>query len=75
MDNENVKIVNDINKLESYINSEEENFVIGGAIVYRQLMPKADKMYITRIYEKIDGDTYFLVIDENEWTMTKKLQE
>ena len=75
VDNENVKIVNDINKLESYINSEEENFVIGGAIVYRQLMPKADKMYITRIYEKIDGDTYFPVIDENERTMTKKLQE
>ena len=73
VDNENVKIVNDINKLESYINSEEENFVIGGAIVYRQLMSKADKMYITRIYEKFDGDTYFPVIDENEWTMTKKI--
>ena len=30
-------------------------------------------MYITRIYEKFDGDTYFPVIDENEWTMTKKI--
>lgn len=71
---ENVEIVHDIEKLEKYINSEEENFVIGGAIVYRQLMPKVEKMYITRIHEKFEGDSYFPIINENEWNVIESLQ-
>ena len=61
-------------KLEKYINSVEENFVIGGAIIYRQLMTKVDKMYITRIHEKFEGDAYFPVINEEEWNETEKIQ-
>lgn len=74
VDNENVEIVNDIERLEEYINPEEENFVIGGAIIYRQLMSKVDKMYITRIHEKFEGDAYFPVINEEEWKETERYQ-
>lgn len=74
IDNENVEIINDIEDLEKYIDSDEENFVIGGAIIYRQLMPKVDRMYITRIHEKFEGDAYFPVIDEEEWKLIKKIQ-
>ena len=34
IDNENVEILDDISKLDKYINSDEENFVIGGATIY-----------------------------------------
>lgn len=74
VDNENVEIVNDIERLEEYINPEEENFVIGGAIIYSQLMPKVDKMYITKIHEKFEGDAYFPVINEEEWKETERYQ-
>lgn len=74
VDNENVEIVNDIERLEEYINPEEENFVIGGAIIYRQLMSKVDKLYITRIHEKFEGDAYFPVINEEEWKETERYQ-
>ena len=74
IDDENVEIINDIEDLEKYINSVEENFVIGGAIIYRQLMPKVDKMYITRIHEKFEGDAYFPIINEEEWKETEKIQ-
>lgn len=74
IDDENVEIINDIEDLEKYINSVEENFVIGGAIIYRQLMPKVDKMYITRIHEKFEGDAYFSIINEEEWKETEKIQ-
>ena len=74
IDDDNVEIINDIEELEKYINSEEENFVIGGAIIYRQLMDKTQKMYITRIHQKFEGDAYFPVIDENQWNIIEKVQ-
>jgi len=72
IDNQNVEIVNDIKELDKYIKLEEECFVIGGAIVYAQLMPKVEKMYITKIHKKFDGDAYFPVIDEENWIILEK---
>jgi len=74
IDNQNVEIVNDIKELDKYIKLEEECFVIGGAIVYAQLMPKVEKMYITKIHKKFDGDAYFPVIDEENWIILEKSQ-
>ena len=74
VENNNVEIMNDIQEIDKYINDNEENFVIGGAIIYSQLIKKAKKMYITKIYKKFEGDAYFPKIDENEWKIieTKK---
>lgn len=72
VDNENVEIVNSIEDLKEYIDSKEENFVIGGAMIYRLLMPYVDKMYITQIEKDFDGDSFFQKIDENEWKEVKK---
>lgn len=68
----NVEVVHDIELLKEYIEAPEEVFVIGGAIIYRQLMPKVNKMYITRIHEKFDGDAYFPVIHDEEWKVIEK---
>ena len=51
---------------------KEENFVIGGATIYKLLMPYADKLYITKINESFDGDVYFPEINENEWQEVKR---
>ena len=74
VENNNVEIMNDIQEIDKYVNDNEENFVIGGAIIYSQLIKKAQKMYITKIYKKFEGDAYFPKIDENEWKIieTKK---
>jgi len=52
--------------------TDEECFIIGGASVYRQFMPLADKLYITRVHKSFEADTFFPVISENEWTLTEK---
>ena len=65
--NENVEILNDISKLEKYINSNEENFVIGGAAIYKLLMPYCKKMYITEIDKDFEGDVSFPEIDKSIW--------
>ena len=72
IDDENVEVLEDISMLDKYKNSDEENFIIGGATIYKLLMPMADKMYITHINEEFDGDVYFPQIDEKEW---KKVSE
>ena len=72
IEDENVEIFDDISKLDKYINSEEENFVIGGATMYKLLMPYAKKMYITEIDKEFDGDVYFPEISLNEWKVTER---
>ena len=48
----------------------EEAFVIGGGMVYRQMMPLADKLYITHIHHSWeDADTFFPEIKEEEWKL------
>ena len=67
INNDRVIVVDDISKSDSYINSDEENFVIGGATIYKLLMPMCDKLYITHIDEEFDGDVYFPEVDLNVW--------
>ena len=64
---ENVQVINDISLLGEYISSEEENFVIGGASIYKLLMPYTSKMYITKINQEFEGDVFFPEIEEKDW--------
>jgi dihydrofolate reductase len=41
--------------------------VIGGAEIYAQAMPRADRLEITRIHMKPEGDTTFPAIDPAIW--------
>jgi dihydrofolate reductase len=46
---------------------KEECFIIGGGMVYRQFLPHARKLYITRLHKDFDGDTFFPEINFDEW--------
>lgn len=50
---------------------EAQVFVIGGAEIYRQALPIADRMYLTHVHAKVDGDTYFPAWDPAEWRVTQ----
>lgn len=71
IENENVEILPDISLLDKYVKDSEEHFVIGGATIYRLLMPYANKMYITEIDKAFDGDASFPEVNMNEWKITK----
>jgi dihydrofolate reductase len=53
----------------NYCNDEEECFVMGGAQVYRQMIPMARKLYITRIHHVFDADAWFPEIDADLWQL------
>ena len=74
IDNEDVEILEDISMLDKYEKDSEEHFVIGGATVYRLLMPKCKKMYITEIDKNFEGDVSFPNVDLSEWKIINEEQ-
>ena len=41
--------------------------VIGGAQVFQELLPRADVLHTTVVYADIGGDTFFPVLDPDDW--------
>ena len=46
---------------------DEEVMVMGGAMIYKQTLPMADKLYITHVHRSVDGDVTFPAIDLTIW--------
>ena len=67
IDNENIEIVHSMLQIQQYIEDENENFVIGGAMIYNLLMPYVTKMYVTEIDKDFEGDTVFPRINPDIW--------
>ena len=53
-----------------YCPPDEECFIIGGGMVYRQFLPLADKLYITRVDKSFEADIFFPEIDPSIWEET-----
>src|SRR5690625_1624854 len=51
---------------------KKELFVIGGGHLFEQILPYADRLYVTVINEAFDGDVYFPEIDPTIWEETTK---
>ena len=45
----------------------DEVMIIGGADIYRQVLPKADRMYWTRVEADVEGDTSFPQFEMSAW--------
>ncbi len=49
----------------------EDVFCIGGASIYKLLLPKCDKLFITQLFESYEGDAAFPEIDTNKWEIKR----
>ena len=45
-------------------------WVIGGATVYREALPVADRLVVTEIDAEVPGDTHAPVVDPGSWDVT-----
>ncbi|MFW6321137.1 MAG: dihydrofolate reductase [Halohasta sp.] len=45
----------------------ETVYVIGGATIYEQFLPRADRLVLTEIHDTYEGDTEFPAWDRSEW--------
>lgn len=61
------EVVSSLEAALSLVEDQPEIFVIGGAQLFSQALPLAQKMYLTYIDLKVEGDTFFPVWDKNQW--------
>ena len=47
----------------------EEVFIIGGAQIYKQALPFADKIDLTRVHIELDADAFFPEFITSEWNL------
>lgn len=74
IDLDNVEIIHDLSTVKKWEeeNPDTEYFIIGGGHIYKQALPFADRMYMTKIEQEFPGDTFFPAFDEQEWELTRK---
>lgn len=41
--------------------------IIGGAEIYRQILPRTDVIYLTRVHAEVSGDIHFPALEWGEW--------
>ncbi len=49
--------------------TEEEVFVVGGGEIFRQALPRADRLYLTVVHAQVEGDTRFPEFNQDGWVL------
>jgi dihydrofolate reductase len=62
-----VLVVHSLDEALEHVKDAPELAGIGGAEVFRLLMPLATRIHLTRIAADIPGDTVFAPIDPSQW--------
>ena len=61
-------VFSSIDEIIEYQKDSDDIFIIGGGEIYKQMLPKANKLYLTKIHATFDdADTFFPDIDYSEW--------
>ena len=50
----------------------EEAVVMGGATLYELFLPRAGRIYLTRVEAEVDGDTWFPPFDDSAWNEVER---
>ncbi|WP_099362819.1 dihydrofolate reductase [Fredinandcohnia onubensis] len=72
---EGCKVIHSIEEIVSMNQqTDQELFVIGGAEIFKEILPHSDRLYITEINEEFKGDTYFPTFDKSKWKVISEEQ-
>lgn len=56
---EGVQVIRSLGELEDMEFTDPEVMVIGGAVLYEQLLPYLTRIWVSRIHREYEGDTWF----------------
>lgn len=70
--NPDVDVANSLQEVITYCRDEREIFIIGGADIYKQALPLANRILLTRVHTVLDGDAYFPELSESEWNLIQQ---
>ena len=68
---EGFEVVSSIQQALEILKDVPEVFVIGGGMIYEHFLPIADKLYLTRIDKRFEADTFFPIVNFDEWELTE----
>jgi len=54
----------------NHVSEGSEAWVVGGGEIYQQLLPICDYVYMTKIHEEYDCDTFFPELNRDLWKIT-----
>ena len=60
-------VVHDIDAALAVAGDAEEVMIIGGASFYEQMLPRADRLYLTFVHADVEGDAWFPEFDRSQW--------
>lgn len=63
------EVVHSLDEALALFPTDEEVFVIGGAQIYAEALPIADRFYLTRVHRDYEGDTRFPDWNPAEWRL------
>jgi len=66
-------VAKSIEEVSELAQKEKEVMICGGASVYKQFLPLADRLYITFVRGDFEGDTFFPEIDGDIWKEVKRI--
>ncbi|WP_432696877.1 type 3 dihydrofolate reductase [Marinobacterium sp. YM272] len=49
------------------VDGVEEAVVMGGAEIYRQLLPQTERLYLTQVHAEVEGDAHFPALEPEQW--------
>lgn len=64
---EGAQVVHSLDEAIKFASADSEVFIIGGGELYKQALPLANKLYLTRVHRSYEGDVSFPAINLNEW--------
>lgn len=62
-------VASDLCRALALASHDPEIFIIGGADIYRQMLPHAERLYLTIVQASPVGDTFFPAFDRGQWRM------
>ncbi|MDP3354200.1 MAG: dihydrofolate reductase [Flavobacteriaceae bacterium] len=60
-------LVDTLNKAIEIASTDDSPFIIGGAEIYKEAMPIAEKLEITHVHHAFEADAFFPEIDSTIW--------
>ena len=69
---EGIKIAHSIEQAITAAGSVDEIMIIGGASFYEQMLPHADRLYVTIIHEEFQGDAWFPDFNMEDWKVMSR---
>jgi len=67
-----VTVVHDADAALRAAGAVPEIMVIGGAELFRTLLPRAGRLHLTRVHGNIDGDVVWPALDERAWRVVER---